>query len=152
MSESNTSITPNIPTLDQILTDYSVSAKVISVYDGDTFTAIFPFPGDSQLIRWKCRVGGIDTPEMITKNVIEKKCAVIAKEYLTRMIMATESINATCKGTDKYGRVIVDFENKSIIDDMIDLGLAKKYSGKTKNRWTDDDFNKIISLKTIDKD
>jgi endonuclease YncB( thermonuclease family) len=128
-------------TIDQVLTEYRTTAQIISVHDGDTFTALFPFPDTSRVIKWKCRIYGIDTPELMTKNSLEKECAIKAREHVKSRIL-DKQMEIVCKGTDKYGRVLAVLEN--IVDEMLDLGLCKKYSGKTKEKWTEEDYRKIL--------
>ena len=41
---------------------YKCKAKVVSVYDGDTFTACFKYRG--QIIKYRFRTFGYDSPEM----------------------------------------------------------------------------------------
>ena len=46
-------------------------ARVVSVYDGDTITIIMRFRWKS--FQFKCRLMGIDTPELRTRNEKEKQ-------------------------------------------------------------------------------
>ena len=45
-----------------------IKAKVVSVYDGDTVKCVFP----KKDVKWNCRLSGVDTPELRTRNKIEK--------------------------------------------------------------------------------
>lgn len=45
--------------------------RVVNVYDGDTITIIFRF--GSHFYHKRCRIYGIDTPEIRTKNNEEKQ-------------------------------------------------------------------------------
>jgi len=52
-----------------------VSAKVVKVYDGDTFTVeAFPWPGITATA--SVRVNGVDTPEIRGKCEAEKQKAI----------------------------------------------------------------------------
>ena len=58
------------PDFSSCLEGQSVTAKVVSVYDGDSIKAIFPF--NDTLLKWTCRIDGVDTPEVRTRNADEK--------------------------------------------------------------------------------
>jgi endonuclease YncB( thermonuclease family) len=64
------------------------SGYVISVYDGDTITIASKLPYDlSPMYKFSVRLNNIDCPEIRTKNPIEKECAKIAKDELSKMIL-----------------------------------------------------------------
>jgi endonuclease YncB( thermonuclease family) len=130
-----------LKTISEFLVDYKTKAKVIGVHDGDTITVTFPFPETQRLFIWKCRIFGIDTPELVTKDPVEKEHALIAKNYLYNLIFDKE-IDITCKGFDKYGRtlIICVYNDVNISDDMISKKLGKPYFGKTKEPWSEEDF------------
>ena len=46
-------------------------AKVVHIYDGDTMHIVFREFGS--YYKWNCRVTGVDTPELRTKNEAEKE-------------------------------------------------------------------------------
>ena len=46
-------------------------AKIVYIYDGDTIHIVFKYK--NQFYRWNCRINGVDTPELRTKNQKEKK-------------------------------------------------------------------------------
>lgn len=50
-------------------------AKVSSVYDGDTIKCIFAFGGE--MFVWNCRISGVDTPELRTRNQLEKNMVML---------------------------------------------------------------------------
>lgn len=62
-----------------------VAAKVIKVYDGDTFTVeAYPWPG---ITANACvRVGGVDTPEIRGKCEAEKQKAHEARDFVKDLI------------------------------------------------------------------
>ncbi len=60
-----------------------VAAKVVKVYDGDTFTVeAYPWPGITA--NASVRVDGVDTPEIRGKCESEKRKAVEAREWKTK--------------------------------------------------------------------
>ena len=118
-------------------------AKPCNVYDGDTFSVIFDFKGD--LIKYRCRCYGYDTPEMrpSRKNPNrdhEKKLAYSAKNRIIELLEAHPSklIKIECLDFDKYGRILIKAYNnvneKSINEIMVDEGHGKWYDGGKKDR------------------
>ena len=61
-----------------------IKCKVVSVYDGDTMKVVFPL--NNKMYKWNCRLLGIDTPELRTKDKHEKDLAKIAKENLMKLV------------------------------------------------------------------
>ncbi len=117
-------------------------AKPCNVYDGDTFSVIFDFKGD--LIKYRCRCYGYDTPEMrpSRKNPNrehEKKLAYAAKNRIIELLEAHPSklIKIECLDFDKYGRILIKAYNnvneKSINEIMVDEGHGKWYDGGKKD-------------------
>jgi endonuclease YncB( thermonuclease family) len=117
-------------------------AKPCHVYDGDTFSVIFDFKGE--LIKYRCRCYGYDTPEMrpSKKNpnrLKEKELALIAKNRMIELLEAHPSklIKIECLKFDKYGRILIKAYNnvheKSINELMVEEGHGKWYDGGTKD-------------------
>ena len=119
-------------------------AKPCSIYDGDTFTAIFIFNGVH--IKHKCRCIGYDCAEIKPKlndpnREQEKKLAQLAKTRFTELITAHPSglCVIECGEFDKYGRILVKVYNgveiSSVNDIMIKEGHGRVYNGGTKEEW-----------------
>ncbi len=111
-------------------------AKIIKVYDGDTVTVLFRW--NDIYVKKSCRLMGIDTPELRTKNKREKDMAIAAKTYLSSLIL-NKTVQVEFKEDDKYGRPLINIypnisNNKSVNDMMIDNGYARRYYGGTKNK------------------
>ena len=112
-----------------------IKCKVVSVYDGDTMKVVFPL--NNKMYKWNCRLLGIDTPELRTKDTHEKELAKIAKENLIKLVL-NKVITIQCGGWDKYGRLLVTpFTSKqgNICHWMIKNKYAKAYDGGTKSSW-----------------
>ena len=122
------------------LEGYEVEALICKVYDGDSIQAVFALPmtkNDPTPYRWNCRIAGIDTPEMRTKNQNEKELAVKARD-LVRDLILDKRVRLDLDAFDKYGRVlckVYDTTGKPISATLIEQGLAKEYHGGTKEEW-----------------
>lgn len=125
------------------LNNYETLCKYYKNYDGDSVELIFPLPLQNKDYIWKCRLNGLDTPEIRTKNEKEKimaqKIKNIVQEKLQNKILLIK-----CYNFDKYGRVLVDIyipyngdlNGKSLNTWLIENNYAKKYDGGTKEKWT----------------
>lgn len=115
---------------------YHYKAEVISVYDGDTITVMID-QGMKHFARVKVRLVGINTPEIRTKDLDEKKRGLEAKEYLKSRIEGKTVIVHTVK-KGKFGRWLgilwvfeedMDTLGESLNDEMIRVGHAQAYFG-----------------------
>ena len=119
-------------------------AKHCNIYDGDTFSIIFEY--NNEIIKYRCRCLGYDSPEMKPlksdeNRLVEKDLAIKAKLRLEELLNkhATKMIKIECFDFDKYGRLLVNVWNmvdeKSINSIMIEEGYAKSYDGGKKTKW-----------------
>jgi len=115
-----------------------------NVYDGDTFSFIFIYNDD--ILKYRCRCNGYDSPEMKPSlnnpnRDYEKELAHKAKDRFIELLEKhpTKIIRVKCSEFDKYGRILVDIWNmvdeKSINDIMIEEGHGKVYDGGKKDKW-----------------
>lgn len=110
-------------------------AKISSVYDGDTVKCIFGFGGE--MFVWNCRISGVDTPELRTRNVLEKAHGYVARDRLRELIL-DKVVMITCGEFDKYGRLLIDIElsdGTNVSKWLVQEGLAFEYDGGTKRSW-----------------
>lgn len=111
-------------------------ARVFKVYDGDTISLLFKWK--KQNIKASCRLLGIDTPELRTKNENEKKKAIEARDFLHNLIYEKIVLVKFSKN-GKFGRPLIEVflpSGESISQIMINKKYAKKYLGKSKkNLW-----------------
>ena len=111
--------------------------KVIKCYDGDSIHIIrmigkIPY-------RFRCRLSGIDTAEIRSKNIEEKKFAIKTRDYLANLIL-NQYVWITFGEFDKYGRLLCTIylthkdtkHNHSINERLIEEGYAQPYNGDTK--------------------
>ena len=121
------------------LTDSFVEGKIVDVYDGDTVKIVLNLPINSQYFRWNCRLSGINTPEIRTKNIKEKEFGLLVRDKLKERI-ENKILLIKCGEFDKYGRLLVEiYENNgelfSINNWLIENNYAKPYDGGTKEEW-----------------
>ena len=124
------------PDYSECMMNQTVEAKVVSVYDGDTIKAIFPLNG--VFYKWNCRLSGVDTPELRTRNEREKKYGYIVRDKLREQIL-NQVVNVECGELDKYGRLLVTvYKGEQNINQwLIDNDYAFSYDGGTKQSWED---------------
>ena len=109
-------------------------AKVLSVYDGDTITVAFPF-GD-KMFKWTCRLTGVDTPELRTRNKQEKEFGYQVRDHLREKILK-KIVTIKCGEFDKYGRLLIKVytDDECVNDWLVDNKYAFVYDGGTKKKW-----------------
>lgn len=110
------------------------TAKVVKVYDGDTITVIFHHKDEYN--KWNCRIYGIDTPEIKTKNPEEKEAGIEARNFLKDLILE-KIVTIECLDFDKYGRLLINlfYNDKNIMKLMIENNYGKLYFGGTKEAF-----------------
>ena len=114
--------------LDVVL--YTYRAKLDRVVDGDTVDASIDL-GFDVWVKKRIRLHGVDTPEVRTKDLEEKRLGKIAKERLIEILAAAENkFLIISHGLDKYGRCLGELfiNNQSVNKQLITEGVAVKYS------------------------
>ena len=119
--------------------------KCVDVYDGDTIQVVFQM--QTELFRWTCRLTGIDTPEIRTRNKTEKQFGYTVRNYLREKIL-NKMVVIECGEFDKYGRLLgkiyLKQENDgqsgggksvSINDWLVQNKYAFPYDGGKKQDW-----------------
>jgi endonuclease YncB( thermonuclease family) len=148
--------TNDIPFFD--FKDKKFTVKVVDVYDGDTCTVVFDY--NKELVKYKVRCMGYDSPEMKPPKDLVNRSQHIAKAIQARnfFISKVTDLNLTindshskkelkemfiqnkklvkmeCHGLDKYGRILGTFRvnNKNINNEMISRRHGYPYDGGTK--------------------
>jgi endonuclease YncB( thermonuclease family) len=120
-----------------------VNAKIVDVYDGDTFRAAFYYK--DQIIQSSCRCLGYDSPEMkvsMTNPDREnlKQFACKARDRFKDLVNSSTTglVKLKFSKNDMYGRPLTEIYigDKYINKIMIDEGYGKPYDGGHKNVWT----------------
>lgn len=136
-------IVPNWDEVTEKVPEFSLNeevkkAKVVSVYDGDTIRVVFPIL--DKLYKWNCRINGVDTPELRTRNEMEKKFGYEVRDKLKEKIL-NKVVTVKCGKFDKYGRLLIDIycdgDERSISHWLIENKYAFAYDGGTKQKWSD---------------
>ncbi len=111
-------------------------AKVVSVYDGDTVKVVFPVL--KKLYKFNCRLQGVDTPDIRTRDKKEKEYGIKVRDLLREKIL-NKVVNIHCGNFDKYGRLLIDIQCKNdkekISEWLINNKYAFIYNGGTKKKW-----------------
>lgn len=112
------------------------NARVVDVYDGDTFTVVFYY--NTEWIKYRCRCLYYDSPEIKPpKNTPNRDDIInqanISKNKLKELLQKNHYVTIKCKKFDKYGRILVEvynnIDNKSINQTMLDGGYGVPYYG-----------------------
>jgi micrococcal nuclease len=117
---------------------YTCLAKIVDVYDGDTFTGCFKYNG--KIMKYKFRTYGYDSPEMKPlkskhNRDEEKKKAVEAREAFKQITNWNNSLVLLKMGKfDKYGRILVNvYKGELDVNEwMIKNGYGYRYYEGTK--------------------
>lgn len=105
---------------------YIYNAKITSVYDGDTCTALVDL-GFRINFEIKIRLLGIDTPEL---RGADKESGLRSKARLEQLILNKSVTIKTQKDkTEKYGRWLAEIfvDNINVNETLLSEGFAKKY-------------------------
>ena len=110
-----------------------IQAKVVKVIDGDSINIVFRVPDTNHFRQFKCRLSGIDTPELRPRlnnpdreNIIAR--AQEAKQYLKDLLL-NRIVKVKCGKWDKYGRLLITIysADQNINELMIKGGYAVPY-------------------------
>lgn len=114
---------------------YEYLATVNNVVDGDTIDVTIDLGfGISQ--KQRVRMHGINTPELHSTDVMERRAAVSAKSFLEEQTVNKRVKLRSVKSKDKYGRYLAEvwpaegIAAESVNDMMIRVGLAKSWDGQ----------------------
>ena len=119
---------------------YNYNATCIRVVDGDTIDAEIDLGFDIKVTK-RIRLGGINAPESRTRNKVEKKLGIAAKERLKEMLEgAANCFELESTELGKFGRVIgklhidkiagKDVITKVCVNDcLVKEGHAVEYDG-----------------------
>jgi endonuclease YncB( thermonuclease family) len=112
--------------------------KVIKVYDGDTVTVASRTAGTNIVYRFSVRLAGIDSPEMNSKNNVEKERAIFVRDRLHDLVFG-KIVLLKNLSTEKYGRILADIylDSLHVNQYMIDQKYAYVYNGGKKQAFAE---------------
>ena len=110
---------------------YHYNAEVTRVVDGDTVDALVDL-GFNTYSKQRIRLYGINTPEIRTRDKIEKKAGLAAMARLEELLADNDNrcvIRTSLDKKGKYGRWLgeVFVEDENINQWLISEGYAKEY-------------------------
>ena len=115
---------------------YEYSATLVKIVDGDTVDVLIDL-GFNTTKKERVRLLGIDTPESATKDLVEKKLGLEAKEYIIQWFTKNTPFRLQTTKDDKYGRILGVFtglDGKTLNSRLVDEGYAWAYDGGTKKK------------------
>lgn len=156
------------------LNNMKTTARVVSVYDGDTLTVVLPV--FSTFFKFNVRMSGIDTCEIKSKSPKNKELAYRARNRLFQLITGKAIdasgidswkrkqvdefleadvylVNIHCQEFDKYGRLLATvyptspIDAPSFSDTLLKDRLAYVYQGDTK--LTEEDQVRLLAPSPI---
>jgi len=113
-------------------------SQIVKIYDGDTLYIDLDYEAPDILIKSiGIRIKGIDTPEIKTKNLEEKKQGIRSREALKKYINDANKIIFKDIERDKYFRLLAKLEinGRDIAEIMINEGFGKEYYGGKKEKF-----------------
>ena len=116
---------------------YEYRCKVVRVIDGDTVDVDIDLGFGVWLHKERVRIVGIDTPESRTRDKIEKRFGLLAKEFVEKFFKTDGDVILTTKKYDakgKFGRILGDFlcKGRALSIVMVDNHHAVAYHGQSK--------------------
>ena len=121
---------------------YIYRGKLDRVVDGDTVDIDIDLGFGVWLHKERVRIYGIDTPESRTRDKVEKRFGLLAKEFVKGFVKGSSVILRTQKydAKGKFGRILGKFlvydkkedREMHLGDIMIREHLAVKYEGQSK--------------------
>ena len=120
---------------------YEYRAKIVRVIDGDTVDVDIDLGFGVWMKDERVRIMGIDTPESRTRDKVEKKFGLAAKEKLKSLLGNSTVLKTQInkKGEDmkgKFGRILGDFtsDGKKVSKILCEEGFAVPYFGGSKDK------------------
>ena len=115
---------------------YEYKCKVIRVVDGDTVDVDIDLGFGVWLHKERVRIQGIDTPESRTRDKVEKRFGLLAKEEL-KVLLDDDNVKLITMKYDakgKFGRILGELWcfNTNVNEKMIEEHHAVRYTGQSK--------------------
>jgi micrococcal nuclease len=135
---------------------WTYKANVVKIIDGDTIVLDIDLGFGIWVRNEHIRLYGIDTPEIRTKNLVEKAAGNLAKERVLELIGEHNIIKIITINdkSEKFGRmfgIIFNHEGVNINDTLLNERLAVKYNGESKELLLENQNSNIEYLISTSK-
>lgn len=131
-----------------------VRAYVNEVYDGDTFVVlIFINDNPEAPFQFRCRVNGVDTPEVRTKNQLHKEAGLKVRDYvkdkIEKSVIEVEILKWNTYGGRIDCNVFIPYENEegrflSLAEHLIHMKYGLPSVDKRRD-WSDEELIYILN-------
>jgi len=116
---------------------YTYKVTIMHIVDGDTVDVDINLGFAVVLKKQRVRLYEIDTPESRTRDKVEKKYGLAAKQYLKNKLENATNIYLKSHDKGKFGRILgelfIDDNSKSVNMQMVDDHHAVYYYGQNKD-------------------
>jgi len=116
---------------------YTYKVTITHIVDGDTIDVDINLGFAVVLKKQRVRLYEIDTPESRTRDKVEKKYGLAAKQYLKNKLENATNIYLKSHDKGKFGRILgelfIDDNSKSVNMQMVDDHHAVYYYGQNKD-------------------
>ena len=116
---------------------YEYRCKILRVVDGDTVDVDIDLGFGIIMSNERVRIHGIDAPESRTRDLVEKKFGLAAKERVLELLPegSYQTIKTYLDGKGKFGRILGNFliANSTLTAILINEGHAVEYHGQSKD-------------------
>ena len=124
------------------------------VVDGDTIDADIVLGFGVVLQNKRIRLAGVDTPEVRTRDDVEKEFGLRAKAFVVNWCAGDHELTLFIKGDeyDKFGRILGDVHDEkgnSLVEDIINNYHGVGYFGKSKDDIKKAHLENRIKVNTI---
>lgn len=136
---------------------YEYRAKVVRVIDGDTIIVDIDLGFNTWLKNQSIRLEGINTPEVRTKDELEKKVGLFVKDEVERLIGKSCDVilETILDKSEKFGRILGIFHTTDGInlnEYLVEQRYAVAYFGQSKEQIAEEqnsNINWLIENKNI---
>jgi micrococcal nuclease len=116
---------------------YEYNCKVVRIIDGDTVDVDIDLGFDVWLKKQRIRLFGVDTPESRTRDALEKKFGIMAKNFVKgRLPVGSNQVLRTRldDSRGKFGRILGEFvmEDTTLNQLLIVTNNGVPYFGQSK--------------------
>jgi micrococcal nuclease len=137
-------------------------AKLISIYDGDTFTIVTRLSPKEPFCEYSIRLSGIDTPEIRHSDPLHKQAGHIVRDVLRDIYPIGTIFLVQFEHEDKYGRLLGTLwtckktwfrsirPDRNICQWLVDQNLAVLYDGGTKANFSKEFLDNVCKYKKTD--